>query len=175
MNESLLLRPSYSNDRRIIQNGKSHSLHQLISSLQRNPGIDDFVLGIIYAAVVLNQPRENYRIAGNEREAKRRVQEYTRGSFYWLQKRISSETEVHPIQEYFMAKLAASDPNFAVLVSHGLERKVLELRDDHHAMNKIADAVKNGSKEFYEDHFSHGRDKRFLEYNRILAHLGRID
>ena len=131
-----------------------------------------------YASIIANQPKSNYRFIGDGRETKKRVQEHTRGNFYWLYQQIRAKNDKEDILRLtgaYRDRLDNVDPNLALVYFTGIEKKVFSLyQENPSSLEKVAQAFMEGSEEFHRQYFSKGQDKRFLEYNRILASLTKM-
>ena len=170
----------------ILQKGRSYALHSLCYHLQNHPNISeqlsDEKLGIVYASVALSQPGNPFSsfILADEstaRETKRRFQENCRSNLYLLFHHLAVGGEAFSsfTGEYLTkidTSLTLPKDNFPS--GFGQEVYSMLIGNSIAPLDRfttIATAVKNGAQDFYKDLYQKGKDRRFIEYNRILTEL----
>ncbi len=170
----------------ILQKGRSYALHSLCYHLQNHPNISeplsDEKLGIVYASVALSQPGNPFSgvILADEsaaRETKRRFQETCRSNLYLLfhHLAVGRDSFSSLAGEYLKtldAALALPKDNFP----SGIVQEVYSTLTENSIapldrFTTVAITMKSGAQDFYKDFYQKGQDRRFIEYNRILAEL----
>lgn len=179
MREIILISPDEENSylcRELFKKGRKYPLSGLISKLT-SLGIESENLGLVYASLVLSQPKKNRigRFFGNQEsvsEAKIRFQESIRVGLYLLANRLNGGAPLESLLKEYDSHLKDkfSSPG---LFTNGIEAEVFRLVNEAKSFVLVCQGLKEGALAYAErlGKYGFGLERKAVEYRDVFEAL----